>query len=64
MSVGTPEYMAPEQGYARDLDGRADIYALGVVLYEMVTGRKPYQADTPMAIMLKKAVNPRTTMYQ
>ncbi len=56
--LGTPDYMAPEQGYARGVDGRADIYALGVVFYEMVAGRKPYRADTPMAVMLMKNTEP------
>ena len=58
MGIGTPEYMAPEQGMGEKVDARADIYALGVMLYEMVTGRKPYRADTPMAVMLKKASEP------
>ena len=58
MGVGTPEYMAPEQINARSVDQRADIYALGVVLYEMVTGRKPFQADTPMAVMIMQARDP------
>ena len=58
MGVGTPEYMAPEQGLGQDVDARTDIYALGVVLYEMVTGVKPYQADTPMAVVIKHIHDP------
>jgi len=57
-TVGTPEYMAPEQATAKTVDHRADIYALGVVLYEMVTGRKPFQADTPMAVLIMHARDP------
>jgi len=59
VGIGTPEYMAPEQGIgASTIDARADIYSLGIVLYEMVTGRKPYIADTPMAIILKQMTDP------
>ncbi len=58
IGVGTPEYMAPEMGIARDFDHRADIYALGIVLYEMVTGRKPFIADTPVAVLLKQSSEP------
>ena len=58
VAVGTPEYMAPEQATAKTADHRADIYTLGIVLYEMVTGRKPYQADTPMAVMIMHARDP------
>jgi len=48
---GTPHYMSPEQGHGQELDARSDLYSLGVVLYEMLTGQKPYSADNPMAII-------------
>jgi serine/threonine protein kinase len=57
-AVGTPEYMAPEQATAKTVDHRADIYALGVVFYEMVTGRKPFIADTPLAVLFKHVSDP------
>ncbi len=57
-TVGTPEYMAPEQVISKTVDHRADIYALGVVMFEMVTGRRPYEADTPMAVLFKHASDP------
>ncbi|GAB1421341.1 hypothetical protein MASR2M15_15010 [Anaerolineales bacterium] len=53
-SVGTPGYMSPEQGMGmNDITEKVDIYSLGVVLFEMATGRSPYQGDTPMAVLLK-----------
>ena len=58
MGIGTPEYMAPEQAYSGEIDGRADIYALGIVLYEMLTGQTPYGASTPMAVLIKHARDP------
>jgi eukaryotic-like serine/threonine-protein kinase len=58
MGIGTPEYMAPEQGMGAKVDARVDVYALGIMLYELLTGRRPYRADTPLAVMLKKASEP------
>jgi len=50
---GTPAYMSPEQVEGKRVDERSDVYSLGVILYEMVTGRIPFEADTPYAIMSK-----------
>jgi serine/threonine protein kinase len=58
VGIGTPAYMAPEQGLGVGVDHRVDVYSLGVVFFEMLAGRPPYQADTPMAVMLKHINDP------
>ena len=55
LAVGTPKYMSPEQASAGDVDGRADVYALGCVLWEMLAGDAPFDAPTPHAILALKS---------
>jgi len=57
--MGTPAYMSPEQAHGdAELDGRSDIYALGILLFEMLTGQLPYHADTPVRLMMKHVLDP------
>jgi serine/threonine protein kinase len=56
--MGTLNYMAPEQGLQNQSDARSDLYSLGIVLYEMLTGKPPFEADTPLAILMKHVNEP------
>ncbi|MFI5169351.1 MAG: serine/threonine-protein kinase, partial [Vicinamibacterales bacterium] len=58
MIIGTPQYMAPEQATSPNVGPTADVYALGIVAYELFTGRVPFSADTPLAVMMKHVQEP------
>jgi len=64
MSIGTPEYMAPEQIQGQKVDGRTDIYALGIVVYEMLVGWAPFSSATPVAALYKQVNEPPPPLRQ
>ena len=57
-SIGTPDYMSPEQARGESVDGRSDLYSLGVVLFEMLAGQAPYQAGDPFTVALMHVTHP------
>ena len=56
--IGTPAYMSPEQAQGNEVDLRSDVYGLGVIVYQMLSGHQPYSADTPMGVVVKHITEP------
>ena len=63
-TMGTPAYVSPEQAQGANVDSRADIYGMGVMIYEMLTGKKPYDADSPMSVAVRHITEPIPDILQ
>src|SRR5262249_24893430 len=64
LAVGTPSYMPPEQGRGDRVDARSDIYSVGVMLFELLTGRKPFEAEQALQVMTMHASTPPPTLRE
>jgi serine/threonine protein kinase len=62
--MGTPEYMSPEQAKGEKVDARSDLFALGIIFYEALTGISPFKAETAMAMMFKRTQEKATPLVQ
>ncbi len=63
-ALGTPTHMSPEQAMGQDVDGRSDLYSLGVVLYECLSGSLPFESENPLAVVMKHVVEPPEPLAQ
>ena len=63
MVFGTPTYMSPEQAQGIEMDARGDLYSLGVILFELLAGKPPFTAETPLALMVQKVNNEVPTIF-
>lgn len=62
--IGTPEYMSPEQAQGHEIDGRSDLYALGVIVFEMLTGKVPFDANTTLAALTQHVYDPPPALHE
>jgi serine/threonine-protein kinase len=64
MILGTPRYMSPEQATGKDVDGRSDVFSLGIVLFELLTGERPFDAENMPALVTRIAKAPHAPLLK